>query len=179
MKIANDLRWMNSGPHAGLAEIRLTPLQPGSSIMVDKVNPVIPEAVLMACARIIGNDMSITIGAQWGNFQLNTMLPLAAAELLDSTTLTAGAARLLGDKAVAGFEVLRGNVKRPLMQNPVLVTALTPHIGYLKAAEVAKKAREEQRPVLDVALETLDLEEALLRKLLDPEYLAGGGANRS
>ncbi len=179
MKIANDLRWMNSGPHAGLAEIRLTPLQPGSSIMVDKVNPVIPEAVLMACARIIGNDASITVGAQWGNFQLNTMLPLAAAELLDSTALTAGAARLLGDKAVAGFEVLRGNVERPLKQNPVLVTALTPHIGYLKAAEVAKTARQEQRPVLDVALETLDLEEALLRKLLDPEYLAGGGANRS
>lgn len=178
MKIANDLRWMNSGPHAGLAEIGLAPLQPGSSIMVDKVNPVIPEAVLMACARIIGNDASITVAAQSGNFQLNTMMPLAASDVINSGELFAGAARLLGEKAIAGFRVLRENVDLPLRQNPVLVTALTPHIGYMKAAELAKKAREERRPVMEVALESTDLDPELLKRLLDPEYLANGGRDR-
>lgn len=177
MKIANDLRWMNSGPHSGLAEIRLAPLQPGSSIMVDKVNPVIPEAVLMAGARIIGNDASITVAAQSGNFQLNTMLPLAASDILNSGELVAGAARLLGQKAIATLRVMRENVDKPLRRNPVLVTALTPYIGYLKAAELAKKARKEQRPVLEVALETIDLDPDLLTRLLDPGYLAEGGSD--
>lgn len=175
MKIANDLRWMNSGPHAGLAEIRLTPLQPGSSIMVDKVNPVIPEAVMMACARVIGNDASITVAAQSGNFQLNTMLPLAAADLLGSGELVAGASRILAQKAIETLQVLRENVDLPLQRNPVLVTALTPHIGYMKAAELAKRAREEHRPVIDVALETVDIDPEQLKQLLDPEFLANGG----
>ncbi|MGI9536075.1 MAG: lyase family protein [Desulfocapsaceae bacterium] len=175
MKIANDLRWMNSGPHSGLAEIRLKPLQPGSSIMVDKVNPVIPEAVCMAAARVIGNDLSITIAAQSGNFQLNTMLPLAASDLLNSGELIANASLSLGQKAIGSMEVLREHMEDPLSKNPVLITSLTPHIGYMKAAAIAKKAREENRPLLEVAEQESELDHELLLKLLDPGYLADGG----
>ena len=175
MKIANDLRWMNSGPHSGLAEIRLQPLQPGSSIMVDKVNPVIPEAVCMAAARVIGNDLSITIAAQSGNFQLNTMLPLAANDLLNSGELIANASVALGEKAVGPMEVLEDHMEEPLSKTPVLVTSLTPHIGYMKAAAIAKKARERNRPILEVALEETDLDPEFLSRLLDPRYLADGG----
>ncbi len=175
MKIGNDLRWMNSGPAAGLAEIRLPPLQPGSSIMVDKVNPVIPEAVCMAAARVIGCDASITIAAQAGSFQLNTMLPLAAAELLTGGELIAGAADLLGEKAIRDMEIRREQLEKPLGSNPVLVTSLTPYIGYMKASAIAKKAREEKRELFDVAREETDLDDELLKKLLDPRYLADGG----
>jgi fumarate hydratase class II len=175
MKIANDLRWMNSGPHSGLAEIRLKALQPGSSIMVDKVNPVIPEAVCMAAARVIGNDLAITIAAQSGNFQLNTMLPLAANELLNSGELIANGCLSLGEKAIGPMEILTGHMAEPLAKTPVLVTSLTPYIGYMKAAAIAKKAREEDRPILEVALEETDLEPDLLHRLLDPAYLADGG----
>ncbi len=175
MKIANDLRWMNSGPHSGLAEIRLQPLQPGSSIMVDKVNPIIPEAVCMAAARVIGNDSSITVAAQSGNFQLNTMLPLAAADLLNSGELIAGAAKSLAEKGIATMTVLLENLEEPLLKNPVLVTSLTPYIGYMKAADIAKKARIQGRPVIDIARQETDLDEDLLIKLLDPRYLADGG----
>jgi fumarate hydratase class II len=175
MKIANDLRWMNSGPAAGLAEIQLPPLQPGSSIMVDKVNPVIPEAVCMAAARVIGCDATITIAAQAGNFQLNTMLPLAAAELLTSGKLIAGAANILGEKAIRDMEIRRKQLEKPLSSNPVLVTSLTPHIGYMKASAIAKKAREEKRELFDVAREETELDDELLKRLLDPRYLADGG----
>ena len=175
MKIANDLRWMNSGPHSGLAEIRLKPLQPGSSIMVDKVNPVIPEAVCMAAARVIGNDLAITVAAQSGNFQLNTMLPLAANDLLSSGELVAKASVSLGEKAIGPMQILTANMAEPLAKTPVLVTSLTPYIGYMKAAAIAKKAREENRPILEVALEEADLEPDLLNRLLDPRYLADGG----
>jgi fumarate hydratase class II len=175
MKIANDLRWMNSGPHSGLAEIRLKPLQPGSSIMVDKVNPVIPEAVCMAAARVIGNDLAITIAAQSGNFQLNTMLPLAANDLLNSGELIANGCLSLGEKAIGSMEILDKQMAKPLAKTPVLVTSLTPYIGYMKAAAIAKKAREENRPILEVALEEADLEPDLLNRLLDPSYLADGG----
>ncbi len=175
MKIANDLRWMNSGPHSGLAEIRLQALQPGSSIMVDKVNPVIPEAVCMAAARVIGNDLSITIAAQSGNFQLNTMLPLAANDLLNSGELIANASVVLGEKAVGPMEVLEDHMEEPLSKTPVLVTSLTPHIGYMKAAAIAKKAREQNRPILEVALKETDLDPEFLTRLLDPRYLADGG----
>lgn len=175
MKIANDLRWMNSGPHSGLGEIRLQPLQPGSSIMVDKVNPVIPEAVCMAAARVIGNDASITMAAQSGNFQLNTMLPLAASDLLNSGELISGASVSLGEKAIQPMEILTERMQEPLSKSPVLITSLTPYIGYMKAAAIAKKARLENRPVLDVARQETDLEPELLEKLLDPRYLADGG----
>ncbi|RZW25390.1 MAG: class II fumarate hydratase [Desulfobulbaceae bacterium] len=175
MKIANDLRWMNSGPHSGLAEIRLKALQPGSSIMVDKVNPVIPEAVCMAAARVIGNDLAITVAAQSGNFQLNTMLPLAANDLLSSGELIANGCLALGEKGIGPMEILAAHMAEPLAKTPVLVTSLTPHIGYMKAAAIAKKAREENRPILEVALEEADLDPDLLNRLLDPRYLADGG----
>jgi len=175
IKIANDLRWMNSGPHSGLAEIRLQPLQPGSSIMVDKINPVIPEAICMAAAMVIGNDTSITIAAQSGNFQLNTMLPLAASDLLNSGKLIANASRALGEKAIATMEILVDQMEISVSKNPVLVTSLSPYIGYMKAADIAQKARETGRSVFEIAREETDLDEELLSRLLDPRYLADGG----
>jgi fumarate hydratase class II len=175
MKISNDLRWMNSGPLAGLAEIELPALQPGSSIMPGKVNPVVPEAMTMVCAQVIGNDATITIGGQAGNFQLNVMLPVIAYNLLQSITILANASRLLADKAIAGFTVNKRRVDEALALNPILVTALNPVIGYEKGAATAKKAYREKRPILDVALETTGLSKAELKKLLDPVALTRGG----
>ena len=168
MKIANDLRWMNSGPVSGLSEIRLPALQPGSSIMPGKVNPVIAESVCMVCAQVMGNHQSITIAGQSGNFQLNTMMPLIAYNLLQSIELLSNAARLLADKAIAGFEVNRRALEQKLSRNPILVTALNPIIGYEKAAAIAKRAYAEQRPLIEVALEETGLCRAELKKLLQP-----------
>ena len=175
MKIANDLRWMNSGPLAGLGEIELPALQPGSSIMPGKVNPVIPEATAMVAAQVIGNDAAITIGGQSGNFQLNVMLPLIAHNLLQSIGLLANVSTLLADKAIAGFKVNTARVKEALDKNPILVTALNPVIGYEKGAATAKKAYKEKRPIMDVALETTGLSKDELKKLLDPMTLTKGG----
>ena len=175
MKISNDLRWMNSGPLAGLGEIALPALQPGSSIMPGKVNPVIPEAACMAAARVIGNDTAITVAGQSGNFQLNVMLPLVADSLLDSISLLAAVCRLLADKAIAGFVPRPEKLEMSLAQNPILVTALNPVIGYLKAAAVAKRAYSERRPVLDVAAEDTGLPRTELKKLLNPAKLTKGG----
>lgn len=174
MKIANDLRWMNSGPLAGLHEITLPPLQPGSSIMPDKINPVIPEAVCMAAAQVIGNDTTITVAAQSGNFQLNTMLPITAARLIESAELVGGSAESLADKAINDMQVNRQTMEAPLGKNPILVTALTPHVGYLKAAAIAKKARQEGKTILAAAAEETDIPYETLVKLLDPENLADG-----
>ena len=174
-KIANDLRWMNSGPLAGLGEIALPALQPGSSIMPGKVNPVIPEAVAMVCAQVIGNDATITIGGQSGNFQLNVMLPVVTYNLLQSIELLANASRVLADKAIAGFAVNIDNLNRALGRNPILVTALNPVIGYEKGAAVAKKAYAEGRPVKEVAKEMTDLSDEELDRLLDPAALTEGG----
>ncbi|ROM72043.1 aspartate ammonia-lyase [Pseudomonas brassicacearum] len=175
MKIANDLRWMNSGPLAGLGEIELEGLQPGSSIMPGKVNPVIPEATAMVAAQVIGNDTVITIAGQSGNFELNVMLPIIAQNLLSSIALMATASRLLADKAIATFKVNEARLKEALSRNPILVTALNPIIGYQKAAEIAKKAYQQGRPVIDVALEHTDLTRSELEVLLDPEKLTAGG----
>lgn len=175
MKIANDLRWMNSGPLAGLGEIALPALQPGSSIMPGKVNPVIPEAVAMVSAQVIGNDTTITIAGQSGNFQLNVMLPVIAYNLLQSIQLLSNASRQLADKAIAGFTVNSDNIKEALDRNPILVTALNRVIGYEKGAAIAKKAYAEGRSVIDVATEMTELSEAELIKLLDPEKLTNGG----
>ncbi|MBN7797200.1 class II fumarate hydratase [Parahaliea mediterranea] len=175
MKIANDLRWMNSGPLAGLGEIELEALQPGSSIMPGKVNPVIPEAAAMVCAQVMGNDATIAVAGQSGNFELNVMLPLIAERLLDSIELLANASRLLADKAIAGFRVREEQLQGPLSRNPILVTALNPIIGYQKAAEVAKKAYAAGRPIVDVAQEETDLDREQLLELLDPARLADGG----
>jgi len=175
MKIANDLRWMNSGPLAGLGEIELPALQPGSSIMPGKVNPVIPEATAMVAAQVIGNDASITIAGQSGNFQLNVMLPLVAHNLLQSIGILANVSRLLADKAIAGFKVNTDRVNQALAMNPILVTALNPVIGYEKGAAIAKQAYKEHRPILEVALETTGLSKDELKKLLDPLTLTKGG----
>jgi len=175
MKIANDLRWMNSGPLAGLGEIELEALQPGSSIMPGKVNPVIPEAVAMAAAQVMGNDTAITLAGQSGNFELNVMLPLVAHNLLGSTTLMTNSATLLADKAIASFQVRTDKLEEALARNPILVTALNPIIGYAKAAAVAKKAYAEGRPIIDVAEEETTLPREELERLLDPAALTRGG----
>ncbi len=175
MKIANDLRWMNSGPLAGLGEIELEGLQPGSSIMPGKVNPVIPEATAMVAAQVIGNDAAITVAGQSGNFELNVMLPIIAHNLLESIELLANSSRLLADKAIATFKVNEAKLKQALSRNPILVTALNPIIGYQKAAEIAKTAYKEGRPIIDVALEHTDLDRAQLQTLLNPEKLTAGG----
>ncbi|MDG9853518.1 class II fumarate hydratase FumC [Pseudomonas nitroreducens] len=175
MKIANDLRWMNSGPLAGLAEIELEALQPGSSIMPGKVNPVIPEATAMVAAQVMGNDTTIAIAGQSGNFELNVMLPVIADNLLHSIHLLANVSRLLADKAIASFKVNEASLREALSRNPILVTALNPIIGYQKAAEIAKQAYREGRPIIDVALENTDLDRARLEQLLNPEKLTAGG----
>jgi fumarate hydratase, class II len=175
MKIANDLRWMNSGPLAGLAEIALPALQPGSSIMPGKVNPVVAESVTMIAAQVIGNDSTITLAGQSGNFQLNVMLPVIAYNLLQSMELLAIGSRNLADHAIAGLSVNRERIQDALARNPILVTALNPIIGYEKGAAIAKKAYREGRPVLDVAAEMTDLSLEELRRLLDPKSLTEGG----
>ena len=151
MKISNDLRWMNSGPLTGLGEIELKALQPGSSIMPGKVNPVIPESVSMVCADVIGNDTTVAIAAQSGNFQLNVMLPVVAYNLLKSINILSGALSILGNKAIKTFKVNNKRIADNLKRNPILITALNPVIGYTKAAEIAKKAYKEGRPILDIA----------------------------
>ncbi len=175
MKIANDLRWMNSGPLAGLGEIELEALQPGSSIMPGKVNPVIPEAAAMVSAQVIGNDAAITVAGQSGNFELNVMLPLVAANLLESIELLSNISGLLADKAIATFSVQQQNLETALSLNPILVTALNPIIGYAKAAEIAKLAYKQRRPIIEVAHENTDLTIEELNKLLDPAKLTLGG----
>jgi fumarate hydratase class II len=176
-KIANDLRWMGSGPLAGLAELRLPALQPGSSIMPGKVNPVIPEAVAMIGAQVIGLDAAIAIAGQSGNFQLNVMLPLIASNLLISIHLLARGAQALGEQCIAGAEPDVPRLEEALARNPILATALNPVIGYERAAAIAKRAYAERRPILDVALEMSGLPEAELRRLLDPAALTEGGLN--
>lgn len=175
MKISNDLRWMNSGPLAGLGEITLPALQPGSSIMPGKVNPVVPESVAMIAAQVMGNDVTIAIAAASGNFQLNVMLPVIAYDLIQSLELLSIGSLNLADHALAGFTVNRGKLEEALARNPILVTALNPVIGYEKGAAIAKKAYAEGRPILDVAAQMTDLSIDDLRRLLDPKTLTEGG----
>ena len=175
MKISNDLRWMNSGPLTGLGEIELEALQPGSSIMPGKVNPVIPEAVAMACADVIGNDTSITVAGQSGNFQLNVMLPVVAYNLLKSINLLGNAMPLLANKAIKTFKVNTKNIDESLSKNPILVTALNRIICYSKAAAIAKKAYKENKPIIDIAHEETGMSKAELKKLLNPSKLTKGG----
>jgi fumarate hydratase, class II len=170
-KIANDLRWMNSGPLAGLGEIELQALQPGSSIMPGKVNPVIPESAAMVAAQVIGNDATIAIAGQSGNFQLNVMLPVIAYNLLQSIELLASICYLLADKAIATFTVRADVLQKNLARNPMLATALTPLIGYEKSAEIAKQAYHEKRPVLDVAVDLTGMPREQLARLLAPDSM--------
>jgi len=178
MKIANDLRLMNSGPLAGIGDIELPALQPGSSIMPGKVNPVVPEAVCMVCAQVMGNDTAISIGGASGNFQLNVMLPMIAYNLLQSLDLLANASRVLADTNIADFRVRSDRVEASLARNPILVTALNSVIGYDLGAATAKKAYKEGRPIKDVAREMTDLSDEELDRLLDPLALTRGGIQR-
>lgn len=170
LKISNDLRWMNSGPLAGLGEITLKALQPGSSIMPGKINPVLPEAVAMAAAQVIGNDTTITVAGGSGNFQLNVMLPVIAYNLLQSIQLLSGSCQALADTIVE-FSVNTQTLEQNLSRNPILITALNREIGYSKSAEIAKRAYAEKRPILDVAIEMTDLDPARLAELLAPDKL--------
>ena len=174
-KISNDLRWMNSGPLTGLGEIELEALQPGSSIMPGKVNPVVPEAVAMACADVVGNDVTVSIASQSGNFQLNVMLPVIAYNLLKSITLMANVMPFLANKAIKTFRVNETNISESLGKNPILVTALNREIGYDKAAKIAKKAYKENRAIIDVAHEETGISISQLKALLDPAKLTKGG----
>ncbi|PWW16015.1 MULTISPECIES: class II fumarate hydratase [Pseudidiomarina] len=171
LKISNDLRWMNSGPLAGLGEISLTALQPGSSIMPGKVNPVIPEAVAMVAVQVAGNYHTVSAAAQQGNFQLNVMLPVIAYNQLQSIELLSHAARALADQAIADFSVNHQRINAVLARNPILVTALNREIGYNQAAAIAKQAYQQQRDILDVAAEQTDLDRDTLARLLDPKRL--------
>ena len=175
MKMANDLRWMNSGPIHGLAEISLPALQPGSSIMPGKVNPVIPESVAMVSAQVMGLDSAIALAGQSGNFQLNVMLPLVGANLLEMIGLLANVSTLLADRALRDFTVNAGHLDAAVNKNPVLVTALNPEIGYALASDIAKEAYRTGRPIIDVAEERCDLSRQELEGLLDPLKLTRGG----
>ncbi len=175
LKIANDLRWMNSGPVAGLGEISLPALQPGSSIMPGKVNPVVCEAVIMVCVQVAANDLAVALANALGNFQLNTLLPLVAHNLLQSISILANAVRLFAEKAVAGFTVNAERMSGLVEKNPILATTLNPVIGYDRAAAVAKRAYAEGRRVKEVAREMTDLGPDELDRLLDPSAMTRGG----
>ena len=170
-KISNDLRWMNSGPLGGLGEISLPALQPGSSIMPGKVNPVIPESVCMVAGKVFGNDLTITHAAQSGNFQLNVMLPLVAHSLSESLSLLSNACLSLADKAIKDFDVNQDNIESMLSRNPILATALNATIGYETGAQIVKKAYQEKRSIIEVATEMTDLDSKTLAELLDPVKL--------
>ncbi|WP_223789022.1 class II fumarate hydratase [Marinicella meishanensis] len=179
MKIANDLRWMNSGPLAGIGEIELPSLQPGSSIMPGKVNPVIPEAMAMVCAQVIGNDATIAVAGQSGNFQLNVMLPVIAYNALQSIEILSTATHELAHSAIKGFKVNHDAVSENVGKNPILVTALNAVIGYDLGAKIAKQAYREKRSVLDVTLENTNMTEAEIKAILDPIKLTTGGIEDS
>jgi fumarate hydratase class II len=175
MKIANDLRWLGSGPISGLSEVTLPALQPGSSIMPGKVNPVICETMMMACGQVIANDLAVTIGNERGNFQLNVMLPLIIHNLLESITVLANASGLLAEKVLKGFTPNTWHTENLLGRNLMLVTSLNPIVGYDKAAEIAKKAYAESRPIKEVAAELTGMSAEELDKILDPKRLTKGG----
>jgi fumarate hydratase class II len=174
-KIANDLRWLSSGPRTGIAEITLPSLQPGSSIMPGKVNPVIAEMMMQVSSQVIGNDAAITWGGANGNFELNVMMPLMAHNLLESIDLLGAAASVMREKMVEGIEANADRAQWLLEQNVIIITALVPVIGYDKSAEVAKKAFTEGRGVREVALELGVLPEAELNAALDLRPMTEGG----
>lgn len=174
-KIANDLRWMSSGPRTGIAEITLPSLQPGSSIMPGKVNPVISEMMMQVASQVIGNDTAITWGGANGNFELNVMMPLMAHNLLESIDLLASSSTVMRDKMVDGIVADAERARWLLEQNVIIITALVPVIGYDKSAEVAKKAFAEGRGVREVALEMGVLPENELNAALDLRPMTEGG----
>ena len=174
-KIANDLRWLSSGPRTAIAEIRLPSLQPGSSIMPGKVNPVIPEMMMQVAAQVVGNDAAITWGGANGNFELNVMMPLIAHNLLESIGLLAAAARTFTDRCVAGIEADEARASELVERNIIIVTALAPHIGYDDAAAVAKEAFSSDRGVREVVLERELMAADRLDEVLDLFRMTEGG----
>jgi fumarate hydratase class II len=169
-KVANDIRWLGSGPRCGLAELKLPSVQPGSSIMPGKVNPVIPEAVIQASAQVIACDTALLQAAQGGYLELNTMLPLASHNLLQAIQLLAASATIFREKCIAGLEATdRG--PELLQSGLMLATALAPAVGYEQAAKIAKAAHASGRTVLEEALELTDLPEQELYELLNPERM--------
>jgi fumarate hydratase, class II len=161
-KIANDLRWMGSGPRTGLAEIALPDLQPGSSIMPGKVNPVIPEAVCMVCAQVIGNDAAVTFGGASGNFELNVALPMLARNLLESIRLLANVSRLLADRCIDGITANVERAREYAESSPSIVTPLNKYLGYEEAAKIAKQALAERKTIRQVVVERGHLENGKL-----------------
>lgn len=178
-KIANDFRWLASGPRCGFAEILLPPVQPGSSIMPGKVNPVIPESLLQVCAQVIGNDLTITLGGQSGSFELNVMMPLISHNLLQSIQILANGVKLFDRKCAQGVTANVARINETVERSLMLATPLAPVVGYDKAAEISKKAFLENKTVRQVAMETLDLSKEQLSEILDPAKMvvpgAGGG----
>jgi fumarate hydratase, class II len=175
-KIANDFRWLASGPRCGFAEIILPPVQPGSSIMPGKVNPVIPESLLQVCAQVMGNDLAITLGGQSGSFELNVMMPLIAHNLLMSIEILSNGVKLFDEKCVKGIEANVERINETVERSLMLATPLAPVVGYDKAAEISKKAFKENKTVREVALATLDLSKEQLNEILDPSKMVIPGA---
>jgi fumarate hydratase class II len=174
-KVANDIRWLGSGPRAGLGELRLPAVQPGSSIMPGKVNPVMAEALIMAAAQVIGNDAAITLGGLGSFFELNVMLPLLAHNLLGGITILAGAARAFADRCVAGIEADEARCRETVERNLALATALAPVIGYDRAAQISKEAYRSGRTVREVAAEWEVLPPGELDAVLDPAKMTEPG----
>jgi fumarate hydratase class II len=177
-KIANDLRWMGSGPRTGLAEIRIPDLQPGSSIMPGKVNPVIPEAVCQVVAQVIGNDAAVAFGGTAGNFELNVMLPVIGRNLLESIRLLSSVIRVFADKCIAGLEADVERCRTYALSSPSIGTALNPYIGYEEAAKVIKASMAEGKDLRTIVLERGLLSEEEVDKALDVEAMTKGGTAR-
>ena len=177
-KCATDIRWMGSGPRAGLAELRIPDLQPGSSIMPGKVNPVIPEAVSQVVAQVIGNDAAVAFGGAAGNFELNVMLPVIARNLLESLRLLANVSRLFADRCVAGLDADAERCRLYALSSPAVATALNPYIGYEQAAKVVKQAMAEGRDLRSVVLEMGLMTEEEVDRALDVEAMTRGGIVR-
>ncbi|HUO45473.1 MAG TPA: class II fumarate hydratase [Acidimicrobiia bacterium] len=174
-KIANDIRWLGSGPTAGLAEVRLPDLQPGSSIMPGKVNPVMPEMAMQVAAQVFGNDAAVTWGAANGNFELNVMMPVIAHNLLQSIAILAASTAVFAERCVAGITANEEHIRSVLERNVIIVTALNPHIGYDNGARVAKEASATGKSVREVVLEQGILSEEDLDRVLDLKKMTEGG----
>ena len=174
LKIANDIRWLGSGPRLGLGELKIPPTQPGSSIMPGKVNPVMSEMVMQVSAQVAGHDAAITLGGALGNFELNVMMPLIAHNLLESIALLAAASRVFARRCVLGLAADTAKCEANVEQSLALVTALAPALGYDQAAKIAKQAYESGRTVRAVAAEISGLNESQLNELLDAAKMAGG-----
>ncbi len=179
VKICNDLRWMNSGPKGGLGEIRLPDLQPGSSIMPGKVNPVIPEATIQVAAQVIGNDAAITFAGATGSFELNVALPVIAINLIESVELLANASRTLATKCIDGIEANIEDMRAVVERGEIISTGLKPLLGYEKVAEIVKQARKSGKTIREVVLDMGLLSEIELDKALDVEWLTKGGLPES